>query len=112
MATITVPDDIDVSLPGPRPEQDASLHMTFARDFVVRVLLADPKWGANMDEIYDAMDIRGAFKDVFPGSAVSISSTQLSKLQDRMRSPSTPYNPVVAVQLRPFFEAIRNPTEP
>lgn len=103
MPTITVPEDIHATLP-----DGTELTVSFGRDFIVRTLLANQAWGADMQEIFAAASIRGAFVDAKAGDTPAIAKDHLQKLQERMRKPSVPYNPTTAVFLLPFFDAVLN----
>lgn len=111
MPKIRIPDDVTVTLMGNSPDKDDAHKVTFVRDFVVRMLLADQKWGASTDELFAAMDLRGAFLGKAPGDLVEIGKDHHSRMVERMRNPSSPYVPIVAVQLGTFFDAILEPAE-
>lgn len=112
MPTITVPEDIEVKVPGPRPGEDVSATVSFVRDFLLQLVLADDAhWGTGRAAIYDANDVRLAFKDASPGSVCRVSTSQLAKLQASIDNPSKPFRALVAAQLVPFFKAIEKPTE-
>ena len=111
MPTITIPADVVAELPGESPDKPRTVVVSFARDFVVGMLLADQKWGENMDAIFVAMELRTAFKNALSGDKVRVSRDHLAKLEERMRTPSAPYNPIVCVQLGAFFDAILKPQQ-
>jgi hypothetical protein len=79
------------------------------RDFIVRTVLRDQKWGADTDWLYAAMEIRGLFNTATPGQVVELTQDQYDKLLSVLNKPTNPYNPAVALELVSLFDAIRKP---
>lgn len=80
--------------------------LEFVRDFVRRVLLNDKSWGATMDLVYAAEELRGLFHGKKPGDAVELTKAQHDALMGVLRAPAEGYSQVIAPMLVSFFHAI------
>lgn len=110
--TFVIPDDIIVTVDTPEGSKDLD---PFAfTDFVRRLLLRDPKWGDNTENLYAAMEVRGALKDKVARDVVVLDFDVHKLLLEIMNKPTKNekgqggYVPEVAVQLGPFFMAIKD----
>jgi hypothetical protein len=88
------------------PEGAEPQVMEFARDFVVRMLLNDPAWSSELQRLYLAMDLRGAFRGKRPGDVVRVSKAAHEALCEVVKKPSKGYNGAVAIHFGEWFEAI------
>ncbi len=108
---ITIPPDVSADIEtglSSTPTTHVDISM---RDFVVRVILRDRQWGAEVETLYTGMELRGLFNTAKAGDVVELTSAQYDKLLAVAKKPTEPYNPAVAFECKPFFDAITKPTE-
>ena len=102
----------DVTEPNPdAPEGAVGSPFEFVRHFVGQTLLADPSWGKSMDSVYQAQEIRGAFRSKQPGDVAELPKGHFDALHAVMKNPATGYSAVVMGCALDFFAALDKPTE-
>jgi hypothetical protein len=71
-------------------------------------MLMDLKWGKTAADIFVASDIRQKFKDVewASGAVVDLSDAEWERLSGVIKEPSSPYAPVLVVQVTDFLRAV------
>lgn len=97
---ITIPEDIAVKVEGAK--EDAA----FSFGAFINSRTGDGTFGKDLDGILLAMAIRQAFAQGGPGHVRGLKLEEWQRLCESVRSPSSPYNPSVMIQLFPFAEAI------
>lgn len=85
-------------------EQDS---IRFA-DFFLKVLLGDPRWGADVEILTMRIDIAGRFIDARQKKRATFDLTEAehAKLCEFTRKPSAPYSPAWAARVPQFFRAV------
>lgn len=77
------------------------------KEFLGQMLL-DVKWGKGSADIFIAADIRQKFKESggAPGSTLELSDGEWERLAGVIREPSSPYSPVLVMQVTDYLRAI------
>ncbi len=103
MRYITIPEDIDLV----DNVTDEPLGQT-ARflDVLLGGFCRDAKWGASTDALFSCMAVRDAVRGKQSGDVVEVESADWERLVAIVREPTAPYNPILAVQTRTFFDAV------
>ena len=91
-----------ITIPQPITLSDGKI-MTF-QEFVNDILLSDNQFGVKFSDLQIAHQIKTKIANAT--DRVDLEQPQYQKLLQVMESPTKGYNPIGAMQLMPFFEAI------
>lgn len=112
MPTIKIPEDFQLDVEDGEIAQGVPPSFTFVSWFITRTILRDHKfWGATTERLFACMEIRTAFKGKKSGELVEITEDQWRKLCECVNTPSEPYNVIVMVSGKTFFDAVLKPHE-
>jgi hypothetical protein len=106
---ILVPADVHAEVEGDVAGKPLAIIDASLRNFLVRTVLRDTKWGKSTEWLYAGMEIRSAFNSAKVGDVVELTHDQYEKLMDVIDNPSAPYNPAFAFEIGTFFDALRVP---
>lgn len=110
MKTITIPSDVVLKNADETPALDPNgqaVVFTF-KDFLTKTVLLDPKFGSGMMSILAAVDMKNQLDK--GGVDLHVEDTHWDKLMEVIMSPSSSFNPLIAMQIVGFFLAIKNAT--
>lgn len=88
------------------PEGAIGQPFEFVRHFVGQTLLADPSWGKDMARVYQAQEIRGAFKGKGPGDVVDLPKDHYDALLSVMKAPAAGYSAPIMGCALDYFAAV------
>lgn len=110
MPKIQIPEDFVIELDEDEQQPAAPPVFAFVKHFVNRTLLRDSRyWGQSVEHTMTAMEIRTAFKGRGPGDQVEVTEDQWRKLCENVSRPTEPYNVIVMINGKSFFDAILKP---
>jgi hypothetical protein len=109
MIKIKVPADVHAEVESDIPGKPLAIIDISLRNFIVRTVMRDAKWGKPLSTLYAGMEIRGAFNAAKEGDIVELTHDQYEKLMDVLSNPTEGYNPAFAFEIGSFFEALRVP---
>jgi len=106
---IRIPADVRAEIESDTPGKPLAIIDMSLRNFMVRTVMRDKKWGKNTEWLYAGMEIRGVFNTAKEGDVVPLTHDQYEKLMEVIDNPSEGYNPAFAFEIGSFFEALRVP---
>ena len=104
MRKIVVPQDIEIKLDVPKPD-DKPLIISFYQ-FLSQTVLTDQKFGKDMKSLMSAVSLKTTFKNAKPGDEVQVDNEEWELLNEIVKEPSQGYNPILAMELVPFMLVI------
>ena len=86
----------------------------FVEDWLIPGPLNDAAWGKDVDGIYMAVQLRGAFQGAVPGEVVKLEEKEWEALCERVRKPSRGYSTPMMIVLVDWLDLILDdpPTSP